>query len=137
MSVRSSFVVTSVLLGVTAFRRGLRSVRGAVAVALPRDVVQQPDHDVVDLLQRTEEGFDLLPCQHILPTPPGRQVGSLLDRLGINDAEVVLIHVPYLGQVQGVDATIAPNLSAGVSYPRVFRGLVLSFTATASSSFWL
>jgi hypothetical protein len=36
-------------------------------------------------------------------------------------------------QVQPVNATVTANVSAGVRYSSVLRGLVLSFSATASS----
>ena len=40
-------------------------------------------------------------------------------------------------RIQGVGATIAASIAAGVWYPSVLRGLVLSRVATASRSTWL
>ena len=42
-----------------------------------------------------------------------------------------------MGRIQGVDATIAASIAAGVWYASVLRGLVLGRAATASRSAWL
>ena len=65
-----------------------------------------------------------------LPVPP------VVAPHGSND-QAELGSAGNRGRVQGVDATIAASIAAGVWYSSVLRGLALSRAATTSRSAWL